>query len=326
MISGGTRRDRSDSPDMMATFESILPIFLLIVAGNLLRRMPVFDAATWPALEKLGFWFLYPTLLFTTIAEADFSGLSLDVMMIALCASISIMCVLLYGCWKVFGGAGLLSAGQFSSVFQTAIRWNGFMAFAIADKIFPPEGTAVVALVMAVIIVPINLASIYVLARFSDRDAGWGQVLKKIATNPLILASLSAVLVRLLPGGIYGPLSETLDLVGRAALGMGLVVVGAGLRPGDLVRPSFATVLPVVLKLAVFPALLIGIALALGLSGMQLQYLALCAAVPTALNGYLLARQMGGDAELYAAVTTLQTAVSFVSIPAVLAISAQFAG
>lgn len=311
---------------MTATFESILPIFLLILAGNLLRRAPVFDASTWPGLEKLGFWFLYPTLLFVTISGADFGGLALDVMMIALAASIVIMCVVLFLCWKVFGAAGLVSAGQFSSVFQTSLRWNGFMAFAIAEKIFPPEGSAVVALVMAVIIIPINLASIFVLARFSDGGARWGDVLWKVATNPLILASLAAVLVRLVPGGLYAPLAETLDLVGRAALGMGLVVIGAGLRPGDLMRPGFATVLPVVLKLAVFPTVLIGIAVALGLSGMQVQYLALCAAVPTALNGYLLARQMGGDAELYAAVTTLQTVVSFLTIPAVLAISAQLAG
>ncbi|CAG1011073.1 MAG: AEC family transporter [Rhizobiaceae bacterium] len=311
---------------MTATFESILPVFLLILVGNLLRRTPVFDDATWPGLEKLGFWFLYPTLLFITIAEADFRGLALDVMMIALAAAIVTMCAILFVCWKVFGAAGLVSAGQFSSIFQTSLRWNGFMAFAIAEKIFPPEGIAVVALVMAVIIIPINLASIFVLARFSDQGARWGNVLWKVVTNPLILASLAAVLVRLVPGGLYAPLAETLDLVGRAALGMGLVVIGAGLKPGDLVRPGFATVLPVVLKLAVFPALLLGIAMALGLDGMQLQYLALCAAVPTALNGYLLARQMGGDAELYAAVTTLQTVASFVSIPAVLAISAQFAG
>ena len=43
------------------------------------------------------------------------------------------------------------------------------------------------------------------------------------------------------------------------------------------------------------------------------------------MNGYLLARQLGGDAELYAAVTTLQTAVSFFTIPAMLAL-AQFVG
>jgi hypothetical protein len=43
---------------MTATFESILPIFLLILVGNMLRRAPVFDDATWPSallvrLERL---------------------------------------------------------------------------------------------------------------------------------------------------------------------------------------------------------------------------------------------------------------------------------
>jgi len=36
------------------------------------------------------------------------------------------------------------------------------------------------------------------------------------------------------------------------------------------------------------------------------------------MNGYLLARQMGGDAPLYAAVTTVQTVASFLTIPAVM--------
>ena len=65
---------------------------------------------------------------------------------------------------------------------------------------------------------------------------------------------------------------------------------------------------------------MIAIAVSFGISGNALLYLTLCAAVPTAMNGYLLARQIGGDAELYAAVTTLQTAVSFFSIPALLAL------
>ena len=39
------------------------------------------------------------------------------------------------------------------------------------------------------------------------------------------------------------------------------------------------------------------------------------------MNGYLLARQLGGDAPLYAAVTTLQTAVSFFTMPAALALA-----
>ena len=41
------------------------------------------------------------------------------------------------------------------------------------------------------------------------------------------------------------------------------------------------------------------------------------------MNSCLLARQLGGDAELYAAATTLQTVIA---IPAVFAITTQTAG
>jgi len=52
-----------------------------------------------------------------------------------------------------------------------------------------------------------------------------------------------------------------------------------------------------------------------GLQGENLVILALCGGVPTAMNGYLLARQLGGDAPLYATITTLQTAGSFLTLP-----------
>lgn len=43
------------------------------------------------------------------------------------------------------------------------------------------------------------------------------------------------------------------------------------------------------------------------------------------MNGYLLARQLGGDAGFYAAVVTLQTAIAFFTIPLVLSVTAQLA-
>jgi hypothetical protein len=52
---------------MQATFESILPIFLLILCGNILRRVNVVDLAGWDAINQLGYWFFYPALIFVTI-------------------------------------------------------------------------------------------------------------------------------------------------------------------------------------------------------------------------------------------------------------------
>ncbi|MDH6229473.1 malonate transporter [Mesorhizobium soli] len=311
---------------MLAAFESILPIFLLILGGNWLRRLPLIDPGAWIGLEQIGYWFLYPALLFVTIYNADFSGLELNAMMMALAAALVAMLAITCGLWPLLDRTGLVKRTEFSSIFQTAVRWNSFMALAIAQKMFPPAGTAVVALVMAIIIIPLNLATVLLVTRFADRNANWRKIGRDMAINPMILGSLAAILFRCLPFHLYGPLNQTLGLVGNAALGMGLLAIGAGLRLGDLWRPRVALFLPVMLKLALFPALLVGAAVAFGITGSQLSYLALCAAVPTAMNGYLLARQLGGDAELYAAVTTVQTAASFLTIPAVLSLTAQITG
>lgn len=131
---------------------------------------------------------------------------------------------------------------------------------------------------------------------------------------------------RYIPGGVPGFLLDGLQLIARAAIGMGLLTIGAGLRLESLFKPSLAVYLPTFLKLVVFPVLVISIARLLGVEGNELIYLALCASMPTAMNGYILARQMGGDAENYAITVTLQTVIAFFSIPAALAISGQLTG
>ncbi|TCD14484.1 AEC family transporter [Oricola cellulosilytica] len=308
---------------MLSVLAAILPIFLLIVFGQLLRKLPLFPAEFWRGMDMMGFYVLYPTLLFVTIVRADFARLTFDIIIIALAVGGVLIAAFTLAIWPVLRDRFKVDRPAFSSVFQTTVRWNGFIAFAVAEKLFPPEGAAMVALVMAVVIIPINIEAVAVVAWFTDRSPDFAGVLRRIAVNPLILASAAALIVRVLPFALPVPVMEMLDLLGRAALGMGLVAIGAGLRPQDALRPGFPVILAAANKLMVFPSLVISAAVVLGLGGQQLAYLALCASVPTAMNGYVLARQMGGDAELYAAIATVQTAVSFISIPMVLAVVAQ---
>lgn len=308
---------------MQATFESILPIFLLILAGNALKRLNIADDAAWAGMDQLGYWFFYPILIFVTIINADFGELQLDAMMLALAITLPLMFALTLGLWLPLRNAGLVDVSEYSSIFQTAVRWNGFMALAIAQKLFGPTGMAVVALVMAVIILPINLVTVFVVTKFADKHADWPTLLKRMITNPMIIAAGGGILMRALALDLYPPLNQTLDLIGRTAIGLGLVAIGGGLRLGSLWQPRVAGLVPIVIKLVIFPAVLMTVSLTLGIHGQQLLYLVLCGAVPTAMNGYVLARQMGGDAELYATVTTQQTLLSFLTIPAVLSIAAQ---
>ena len=82
------RCDPAHETSMFAIFESILPIFILISAGQILRRLPLIRDEGWQGLDQLGFWFLYPALLFSSIFKADFSGLSIGPMLFALMGSV----------------------------------------------------------------------------------------------------------------------------------------------------------------------------------------------------------------------------------------------
>ena len=311
---------------MAASFAAITPIFLLILAGNGLRRLPQFELGFWRGLERMGFYVLYPVLLFVTVVRADFSALSLEAVIIVLGVGWTLLGLAALAMWPLLLRQLKVSRATFSSVFQAAIRWNGFIALAVAESLFRTEGAAMVALVMAIMIIPINATTVGVVAWFNASTPSILATIGKVAVNPLIIATATALFVRTLPVPLPEPIMDALNLVGRAALGMGLLAIGAGLQLGRINPIDPGLITATLLKMAAMPALVLTLALLARIGGIQLQYLALCAAVPTAMNGYVLAREMGADADGYAIIVTVQTAIAFFSIPAWLWVAAQLAG
>ncbi len=108
---------------------------------------------------------------------------------------------------------------------------------------------------------------------------------------------------------------EIADLLGGAALPIVLLCVGANIRPRAMAAAMVPTVVSMLGKMVVFPAAILGLALVMGLSPVETLVAMLFGAVPTAASGYTLARQMGGDAPLMAAMITLQTVLALVTLP-----------
>lgn len=310
---------------MLTIFESILPVFLLVVLGALLKRWPLIDRNMWNGLEQLGFYVLFPSLLFTTLANAEFSGMAAGDIAIGSIGSVTFIALVLALSWPLFRSAGV-SAPAYTSVFQTSTRWNAFIALAIAEKLYGPQSLALVALVATLIIIPINLYNIGILVWFGGGTRNLKTFAHKIVSNPLIIGSVLGVAVNLLDIPIYKPLMQAAELVAGTSLSLGLIMVGAGLKLSDALKPRPLALLPVGLKLLVMPLVMTTSAYALGMRGEPLLAIAMGASVPTAMNGYVLAKQLGGDAPLYAAVATLQTIGSFFTIPMVLAATAYLAG
>lgn len=298
-------------------FESTLPIFLLVVLGVVLKRVPLVDRSVWQGLEEIGYFVLFPTLLFLTFYRADFSGLAIGGIAAGCLITVIALFLILVIAWPLFRRRGI-SLAEFTTVLQTTTRWNAFVALALADKLFGESGLTLMALIMAAVILPINFGNVALMVWYLSPSPNLGAFARRIWSNPLILACCGGLAMRFSGITIYPPVEQAIDLVASAALGLGLIVVGAALRIRDTVRPRFISVLCTFAKLLVYPFISTAICWAFGVRGEALVIVALYGCVPTAMNGYLLARQLGGDAPLYATIATLQTAASFLTIPLVL--------
>lgn len=158
---------------MTIVFESILPVFLLVILGVALRRSTLVDQGLWIGLEQFGYYFLFPALLFSTLAKADLAGLEADATAVATVGSVTLMSAALLSAWPLLRRGGI-SGPTFTSVFQTATRWNAFIALAVAEKLFGTAGLSLTALVMALLIIPINFYNIAVLTWFGGGSRGIG--------------------------------------------------------------------------------------------------------------------------------------------------------
>ncbi len=312
---------------MLAVFESVIPVFAIIVLGFSLRKGNFVPAQHWRVIENLCFWIFFPCILAETLIKANFESLAFGPFTLTLLATISGMMILTLALWPLlrkFWGTG---RPQYSTVFQTTTRWHGFIALAIVLDLYGVDGAALIAVAFAVMVPTLQIINIFVLVAFgSSQQPGWWTILKSIFGNPIIWGVLIGLSINLTDIMVWKPVMTILDLLGRAALGSSLLVLGAGLSLQAALHQSRELWVGVTGKLLLTPALMALFAIAFGVDGLGLSVVLVCAAVPAAMNGFLLARKMGGDAELYATISTVQTVLSFLTIPLVLWLARSYLG
>ena len=305
---------------MSAVLGALVPVFLIIALGAVLKRGLLPEASHWIALERLSYFILFPALLVVSIARANLSEVAVVEVSTALLGSIALAGLVLSFARPALCRAFALRGPSYTSVFQGALRWNTYIALAVSGALAGPRGLAVAAVGLAVMIPVLNTLSVIVLARHGENPATSNRLLLlQILRNPFIWSCAAGAAINALHLPVPPVLLTFGDILGRSSLALGLLVVGAGLRLEDLRRPRAVTWFTCLVKLAVLPALAVGIGMLLGLREVDLLIVAVGAAVPSAPNGYVLARQMGGDAPLLAEILTVQTVLAAATMPLIIA-------
>ena len=296
-------------PDLLI----LLPDFALIVLGYAICHHTALDRPVWDGAERLVYYLLFPVLLFQAIVRSPIDAASLlqvgGVGLTVAGAGIA----LAFALGRLPGVDPLLHA----SGAQTAFRFNSYVALALAERLAGAQGVAWQALLAALCVPVCNVAAVWPLAR-----QGGQSYLGELLRNPLILSTLAGLLANLAGLQLPDLLATTLSRIGAAALPLGLMAVGAGLRFGALRQgPRLAAGLMTIRHL-VLPAVAIPLVIVLRLPPAQQAVLVAFSAMPTASSAYVLAARMGGNGAYVAGLVTVSTLLAMVGLPAALALLA----
>jgi len=277
---------------LTSTLSALAPVFGLIIVGYGLKRRALFGDDFWEPAERLTFYFLFPALLVSSIGGAEMAGLGALPMAAAMISATLVM-------------AGVLMAAArrrkddtrgpaFVSLLQGAIRPNTYVGLAAAYALFGNAGLALAAAAIVAVIPLVNFISIIALLRWTGTAAacthhakrGWGGAFAASLKNPIIVACMLGALLNITGLGLPPVIGPLLDILGSAALPLGLMAVGAGLDFGAVHERRATITRAVALKLAVMPVLTVAACWAYGVSGVPQTVAVMFAALPVASSSY----------------------------------------
>ncbi len=294
----------------MELLNIVLPIFLVIALGYGLRVGRMITPENDAALSRLVFNVSAPALLLRSTARTPLTEAA-DLRSLGVLVTTTV----------VLAGAVYLAARRESparrGVFaQGSHRSNMvFVGLPVVANAYGEEGLAAGAVIIGVMVVLYNLLAVFLLtlphqARSARSLAIWTDAAARSLRNPLILGCAGGMIWSASGLGMPQAIDRTLDLVGRVALPVALLSVGAGLDLRLLRAELATTALASAVKLALYPAAVWLALRAAGLSGFALAVPVLLMASPTAVVSYVMAREMQGDERLAGAIIIGTTVIS----------------
>lgn len=273
----------------------VAPIFLMMFIGFLAKCTKLVDDHTVKHINKLIFRILLPMLVFYNIYNTDFSG-SFQSGLIYFCIAailieffVALSIVLL--CEKDNAKRGVMLQGMFRSNFV-------LFGIPIVAAIYGTSAAGAASLLIAVVIPLYNLLAVIALEMFNGKTPSFFRTLAGILTNPLIIASVLAVLLLVFHLHIPVFLNDAVQTVSGIATTLAFIMLGADFsfsKVGKYVKPLLLTS---IFRLFIFPAMALGAAILLGYRGTSLAVLLGVFAAPIAVSSYSMTQEMGGDEKL----------------------------
>ncbi|WP_444463757.1 AEC family transporter [Rhodobacter capsulatus] len=301
---------------MIEIFLKTLPFFALIGLGWAAGRLRVFppEATAW--LTKFVFYFALSAMLFRFTATLPIEDLFDPAFFAAyLTASIAV--------WVLGFAAAKLRARPLAEAAMeahTAMTGNtGFLGVPMLVVLLGPKAAGPVLMVLAADMIVFSTLITLIVTYARHGRVALAPLALGLAKNPMIVSMLAGLAWALLHLPMPGPLEEFMKILGGAATPGALFAIGASLagRSAETLGPALWLSAA---KLVLHPlAVAIAAFLIFPVEPFAAGVMVAAAALPVAGNVYILAAHFGVAPQRVSTAILISTAVSILSIPAVIA-------
>lgn len=291
----------------------ILPVFGMVAIGYVAARVGLVSEKASDGLAEYVFSLAVPVLIFRTLSEAKLPDAQPWGYWIAYFA----------GAFAVFGLAMLAARRLFHRSHQEAVI-HGFAAgqantvfvgVPLILKAYGEEGAVPLFLLIAIHLPVMMIAATLLLEGSAGLSrATMLRLLKLLALNPVLVGIYAGGLAQLTGVHATGIPKQLVDLLSASATPCALVSLGLSLRhygiSGDVRPPLLITFL----KLMVHPAAVFLLAMILPMPRVWAGVAVLFAAMPSGINGYLLAQRYGVAVSTTTSAVSLSTGLAVVTV------------
>lgn len=296
---------------MLNIFLLVLPIFLVLLLGNMLMRLKLMTPDFTTVANRLIYNVCLPVLLFYKIAESRFDEVFSLKLIVIMAVAVGIMFIISFPVSYVLRFPKT-SAGTFAML---NFRANyAYMGLPVSYYAFGDQGLAVGSIFMAFIVPYVNMLSVVALNLSGTQRFDRMIFLKNTLLNPLAVACFLGIVFSVFAVPLPRFLLRTLEIISGVTLPLALFAIGATTNM-DRLRGSIRMVsASTIMKLAVLPMLAFVI---VRLTGTPItlpeKVMIVMLAAPSATVNYVLASVLDGDTDVAAGSIVASTLLSIVS-------------
>ena len=300
--------------NLIFSLNATIPIFLVMIAGYVLRRIHMVDDGFVKTLNSFNYKVTLPVLLVVDSAEADFYAVW-DTRFVMFCFLVTLCCILAISMLCLFLVKDKSIKGEF---IQASYRGSAaVLGVAFMQNIY---GTSAIAPLMILATVPLyNVAAVVILSVTSPESEGFDKdslkkSLKGIATNPIIWGIFIGLVISVARLELPFIINKTLHNFSVLATPLALIGLGAGFEGRKALAKIKPTLVSTLMKLFVMPAVFLPLASMMGFRNEKMVAFWIMLGAPTTVSCYIMSRNMGHEGVLSSSCVVSTTFLSSVFI------------